>query len=178
MHRRLLAVFTLGTLSICSGCYKRTIENNSLTITNEWWVPALFGLAGLAAIALGIFLIMRKFDWYWAIISIVLGVMSLAYFTPDSALTKVVINDKSFYSSSGFLFLLEETKINFQDVQQVTERVKESTGRRGRKEYTNFLVFNEKDGTKEELKFNGVIKEALPELLEKIMENGIEIRQL
>lgn len=169
--RRVLAVSCL----FVAGCYEKTSGKDGLVFTYQTWVPLLVGLAGLAAIPVGILLFVRR-QRLWGVAVAVGGPLVAVAVAPGMYLDRVVVNQDGFYSRHGFWWDPVVHQVRYDDLSLVRVVVEEKTGRRGRKTYSYYFDCFFKSGKQERVPLGDVMREALPEIAGQFEAHGVPVQ--
>lgn len=121
------------------GCVRSTVADETVTFTNELWVPIVVFFGGIVGGIVGWFLLGVSQRYAWILMA--LGVIAVVLFAPALWLDEATVSPDSFSFRTG-IYGSNQAKASFEDVRSV--RVTTETGRRGRK--TEFINFDLKNG--------------------------------
>jgi hypothetical protein len=161
--------------TVIAGCYQKVSENGSLTFTFQPWLPLLVALVGIAAVPVGIMLLVRR-RRFWGICLLIVGPLAAAAVAPGMYLDKVVVNEEGFYSRHGFWWNSTIHQIRYEELSLVRVGFEERIGRRG-KTYSYYFDCTFKSGKPQErVPLGDIMREALPEIAEQFRKHGVPVQ--
>jgi hypothetical protein len=170
---------SISALAICcsllAGCYDKVTDANGLTFSFQIWVPIAIILAGIVAVPIGIVLLRRK-QYFWGVVLVLGGIAGAFAIAPGMFLDKVIVNQTGFYSRHGFWWNSTVHDIKYDQLNLVQLVVEESTGRRGRKNYSYYFDCSLKSGKRDRVPLGDIMREALPEIAEQFRKHGVTVQ--
>lgn len=172
MKRRLSWVFAGFALAVVAGCYQQTSENGTFVYKHQAWVAPIVALVGVAFVPVGVLLFAQK-RRLWGVCLAVGGPIAAVVVAPTMYLDRVVVNDESFSSRHGFWWDPTVEQIRYEDLTGVQYVVKESIGRRGRKNYSYYFDCSFKKANQKRVPLGDLMRQALPEITARFQKHGI-----
>src|SRR5262245_20365249 len=164
----------LGSSAI-AGCYEKVSENDRLIFSYQIWVPLMVVLGGLAALPVGIVLIVRK-KYFWGYILAIGGPLAAVVIAPGMFLDRVIVDQEGFYSRHGFWWDSTIHQIRYDELVLVRLVVEEKIGRGGRKNYSYYFDCSFKTRTAERVPLGDVMRQAIPEIAEQFRKHGVQVQ--
>lgn len=121
------------------------VDGTTHTFTYEWWIPSVILLGGLVAIPVGLVLRRSTSRFGWALL--IGGPIAALGVAPSLFLDRSVVDDQHFSVRSGIWGMTAVHDVVYDKLANVRYIVEESTGRRGRTNYSYYLVCTNRDGT-------------------------------
>ena len=174
MKRRLCWILAGLCFPVIAGCYQKVSEDGNLVFAFQPWVPLLVVVIGLAAVPVGIFLIIRK-QYFWGIALALAGPLAAGGLAPGLYLDKVIVNQEGFYSRHGFWWDPTIHQIRYEELSLVRLGFEEKTNR-GRKSYSFYFDCVFKSGKQERVPLGDIMREALPEIAEQFRTHGVPVQ--
>jgi len=162
----------VGFLALCTGCTEVSRNDGSTTYSYALWAPTvvIFGLIG--AFILGLVLRRHSLKWGWGLI--ILSPLALIVLAPGMFMSNVVVNNLGFRLKTGFWFSPTEHSVRFADLKSIEHAEEVSTGRRGRKNHSYYLLCNDKAGSTEKMPTGDLMREgAAIEIVSCAKDQGV-----
>jgi hypothetical protein len=128
-----------------TGCVHEAVNGSAKTYTYQLYVPILLFFGGIAAAVGGFFLRQNRFGW----VMMIGGPIAALGFAPSMFMERITVDDQHFTVRGGFA-----------ELQMVNITKEVTTGRRGRKNVSYYLLCNNKNGTSAKVPVNNDIAEA------------------
>ncbi len=167
--RRAAAFIGLLALVLISGCYERVTQGNQSIYRFAWWLGPAVIAGGILGLPAGWFL--RTVNKKWGFALMVLSPVLLIIVAPATYSDRVVVDDQHFEAKYGIWFSPNMQSVRFDDLSEI--RYVATRGHRGRIDYSLHCVT--KTGETRIVPAGDLVKNTVPEILEKAKAKGINI---
>lgn len=172
MRNRALTLSAAVFVFVCSGCVKREAAGPDVVLTYELWVPISVFVGGLLALG-GMYALRENKGRYFWVLGIV-GFAAMIVGAPTTAMDKLTLSDTEIHHQTGF-YGSTKADVILADVSRVELTVKETRGRRGRKNINHYLVFVTPSGKQQLPLSNRIVEEAVDDILNVLDANNLEV---
>jgi hypothetical protein len=155
-----------------AGCYERRQSGEEAVYTFQWWVVLAVVAAGIALVVGG--LLWTRRDRVRGIILAIAGVLAVAVGAPMFVLDRVTIGPDRLYLNTGYWFAPNRHEVHFSDVSRADVEAQVTPSRRGPKK-SYFFIFHKKSGQTERVPIGDLMKEAYPEITERLRDCQIPL---
>ena len=164
----------LVAVALLGGCVRETTDGSARVFQNEWWVPLLTLVGGIAATVVGWLLRARFARYAWPMILV--GPFIAIGLAPALFLDRAAVDDSGISVRVGLWAFSPPLEVKYDDLTQVRLIKEESRGRRGRKNVNYFMLCEKKSGEPAKVPLaNKVAEAAAPLFLEGVNQRGIPI---
>ncbi len=167
--RRAVALVSVLSLVLVSGCYERVSQGNQAIYRFAWWMGPAVIVGGILGMPIGWFL--RSVNKKWGFALMVLSPLALILVAPAMYSDRVVVDDQHFEAKYGIWFKPNEQSVRFDDLREI--RYMATKGNRGRVNYSLHCIT--KTGETRIVPAGDLVKNTVPEILEKAEAKGVNI---
>lgn len=175
MSKKCAILLTLIICFFALGCVSETADGSTKIFKFELWVIGLLAGVGIAAGIGGWFLRRLKPVLGW--ILFLGGPLFLVFVLPGMYMEHVTVSPGKVTRVGGFWFSQTTEEINLDDVISIEIIVKESRGRRGRKNKDYYIVFSSR-GKSTEIALGEIMEVAAVEIIQRAKDRNIIVRDL
>jgi hypothetical protein len=154
--QRWLCFVLAAVVLLQTGCVHEAVNGSAKTYTYQLYVPILLFFGGIAAAVGGFFLRQNRFGW----VMMIGGPIAAIGFAPSMFMERITVDDQHFTVRGGIWGMTNVHDIRFAELQMVNITKEVTTGRRGRKNVSYYLLCNNKNGTSAKVPVNNDIAEA------------------